>query len=362
MDLNVADSTHLVFGAGLIGCYLGGAMCDRGLQVKLVCRDTVKAKLQQGMQLTDFLGHETNLSPNMLFADLLAENNAQTSHYKFIWLTVKCTGITQALLDLTKYVNTDTVILCCQNGLGSDALVKQAFPQNPVLRVMVPFNVVELKAGHFHRGSQGQLTIESSYIRDDGTTNQRLSQSLVELLNCELLPVTQCADMTGLLWAKLQLNLGNSVNALADIPVKAMLEQRAYRRVIATLMKELLLVTDKLGVVLPKVTALPAHWLPRVLVLPDFLFKRIANKMLAIDPTVRTSMWWDVLNKKSTEIDYLNGAVVDYAQALNIACPANLKIVELIKNTELTQQQGLPPKYQTPVAGSVLLSLLNEKV
>ncbi|KXI29129.1 2-dehydropantoate 2-reductase [Paraglaciecola hydrolytica] len=332
MDLNITDSSHLVFGAGLIGCYLGGAMCDRGLLVKLVCRDTVKTKLQQGMQLTDYLGHATNLSPNMLFADLLNENNPKSSSYKFIWLTVKCTGITQALLDLTTYVSADTVILCCQNGLGSDALVKQAFPKNLVLRVMVPFNVVELKAGHFHRGSQGQLTIESSYTSDNSVTNQHLSQSLVELLNCELLPVTQCADMTALLWAKLQLNLGNSVNALADIPVKAMLEQRAYRIIIACLMKELLMVTEQLGISLPKLTAVPAKWLPIVLELPDFLFKRIANKMLAIDPNVRTSMWCDVSQGKPTEIDFLNGAIVEHAQLLNLDCPANRLMVQMIKS------------------------------
>lgn len=155
------------------------------------------------------------------------------THLDFLWLTVKCTGVETALKDIQKLVRPTTIILCCQNGLGSEVLVKQAFPHNQVLRVMVPFNVVELRAGYYHRGSEGHLTIEV-------TESTRVSISdLVAILNCDLLPVTKSSEIYNLLWAKLQLNLSNSVCALADSPVKAMLQQHSYRRVIALLMREL---------------------------------------------------------------------------------------------------------------------------
>jgi 2-dehydropantoate 2-reductase len=342
----MADKQHLVFGAGLIGCYLGGVLSARGAVVNLVCRPEVKAKLSKGVQLSDYLGKTLTI----INANLFSATNSKP--YSFIWLTVKCTGIQQALLEMDEYVSKHTVILCCQNGLGSDGIVKQAFPNNLVLRVMVPFNVVELKPGYFHRGSQGQLMIEST------ASSQQISQSLVDLLDGELLPVTSCMEMTALLWAKLQLNLGNSVNALADIPVKAMLEQRTYRLVIALLMKELLLVTDKLGLSLPKITAVPARWLPAVLALPDFLFKRIANKMLAIDPTVRTSMWWDVSQGKLTEIDYLNGAIVELALRLNIACPANQNMLQLIKSLTYEKSNNLQPQHRPPIGADKLVAVL----
>ena len=345
MAENLVEQTHLVFGAGLIGCYLGGALLARGLKVKLVCRPAVNKKLQQGLHLSDYLGHNISVTPHVLFAS----DNARAQTYQFIWLTVKCTGIEQALVDVADYVGWDTVILCCQNGLGSDALVKNAFPNNKVLRVMVPFNVVELKAGHFHRGSQGQLTIES--MKGD----EQQTQSLVDLLNSDLLPLTSCKNMSALLWAKLQLNLGNCVNALADIPVKAMLEQRDYRLIIAKLMQELLVVTRQLGVTLPKVTSVPAHWIPVVLVLPNFLFKRIANSMLAIDPTVRTSMWWDVSQGKPTEIDYLNGAIVEQSQRLGLSCPANQTMVYLIKNLGTDKNA----EYRPPLVAKEILHLID---
>lgn len=45
---------------------------------------------------------------------------------RFLWLIVKCTGMKQAILDIALLVDIQTIILCCQNGLGSDAAVKQA--------------------------------------------------------------------------------------------------------------------------------------------------------------------------------------------------------------------------------------------
>ena len=328
------NQQHLVFGAGLIGAYLGSALQLAGIHVALVCRPAVKSKLAQGITVGDYQGNQAG-PIDLTFVER-AEQIPQAVNV--IWLTVKCTGLNTALVEMAPFVSANTLILCCQNGVGSDALVKQAFPNNQVLRVMVPFNVVELHDGYYHRGSQGQLTIELP-----GTQAEPI-HSLANQINSLLLPVKTCADMTGLLWAKLQLNLANSVNALAHIPVKAMLEQRDYRRVIAILMRELLCVVDNLAIDLPRITSLPASWLPTMLVLPDFIFKRIANKMLAIDPTVRTSMYWDLLQGKPSEIDFLNGAVVHHAQKLKLVCPANQLMVQLIKRCETgSQSQQIAP-------------------
>jgi 2-dehydropantoate 2-reductase len=326
MQVDIKQSQHLVFGAGLIGCYLGGVLSYLGLNTRLVCRPVIKNKLQQGIKLTDYLEHVSN-NIALQFADQLESSPAvsETSAIDFLWLTVKCTGIEQAVRDIAPFVSANTVILCCQNGLGSEALLKTHFANNQVLRVMVPFNVVELNPGHYHRGSQGSLTLEYS------PSSQASIEALAKAMQCDFLPVALSQNMSALLWAKLQLNLGNSINALADIPVKAMLQQRGYRLVIARLMRELLAVTDALSISLPKVTTLPAHWLPRVLSLPDFLFARVANSMLAVDPNVRTSMWWDVSQGKETEIDFLNGAIVEQAELLGLQTPANKKIIELIK-------------------------------
>ncbi|MFD2562194.1 2-dehydropantoate 2-reductase [Aquimarina rubra] len=330
--------SHIIFGAGLIGCFLGGRLTSLGRDTKLVCRPLIHKKLSNGLKLTDYLDN-TVYAKNLDFLALEDLNKKDEHKFcDFLWVTVKCTGVDQASEDIYPLVGRDTIILCCQNGLGSDQVMKQKYPQNTVLRVMVPFNVAEIKPGHLHRGSEGALTIEVTY------KTENIIENLVKQLNTSLMPVTQTKEMKELLWAKLQLNLGNSVNALANIPVKAMLQQRNYRLVIAALMRELLSVTRALDIQLPKVTAVPGKYLPFVLSLPDFLFNLVANKMMAIDPTVRTSMWWDLSQGKKTEIDYLNGAIVNVGKEMNIACPANNNIIRLIKTFENSEikNQGIP--------------------
>lgn len=340
---------HTVFGAGLIGSYLGGALNVKGFQTTLICRASAKFKFTSGLKLTDYQGHEAILPKiEVLDDEQLAAINTKINKARFLWLTVKCTGINQAVIDIAPLVDKDTIILCCQNGLGADATVKHAYPDNMVLRVMVPFNVVELSLGHYHRGSEGKLTIENTSQSTAGVSALAMS------INSELLPINTTADMDALLWAKLQLNLGNSVNALADIPVKAMLEQRAYRRVIALLMCELLQVADALNIKLPKVTAISAHKVPLVLRLPNFIFSRVANKMLEIDPNVRSSMWSDVSQGKPTEIEYINGAILKHAKQLNINCPANEKIMGLIR--PLNSDKNINADHKPPITAERLLA------
>lgn len=324
---------HVVFGAGLIGGFLAGALLSKGEQVSLVARPSVKQRLANGLRLTDYEGHEA-LVANVPFIDSSQLQAPPASlACEYLWLTVKCTAVEAASLELDALVGPNTIIFCVQNGLGSEQCIKAKYPNNRVMRVMTMYNVAEPSEGHLHRGSEGHVSIEA--LADC----PELAQSMATKIHCALMPTQSCADMDAMLWAKLQLNLANAVNALGDIPVKAMTESPDYRKVIALLMTELLVVVEAKNIKLPKVTALPANWFPGMMRIPNFIFLRIAQKMLAIDPTVRTSMWWDLNGGKLTEIDYLNGVVVEEGRKLDIACPANEKIVAMIHQAEQGQLQ-----------------------
>lgn len=325
----MTKAKHTIFGAGLIGGYLGGVLTSLGKDTTLICRPSVKKKLVDGLLVTDYLEHQVKVENlNLIDSEELVIDSNSSLVSNFLWVTVKCTAVETASKAIHPFVDDNTIILCCQNGLGSDQIIKAEFPNNIVLRVMVPFNVAEPKAGHLHRGTEGTIYIENDSQSDN------IIETLVEEINSPMMPVTHTQDMDSILWAKLQVNLGNSVNALSDIPVKSMLEQRAYRLVNAALMKELLTVTNKLGIKLPKLTSVPAHFIPTILSLPNFIYLRITKKVLAIDPTARSSMWWDLSQDKKTEIDHLNGTVVQAAEKLGISCPANKNIIRLIKEAE----------------------------
>jgi 2-dehydropantoate 2-reductase len=319
---------HVVFGAGLIGGYLAGSMINSGLKVSLVARPSVQTKLSAGLVLTDYQDHHANIDLVPFIAESTLREAPASHACDYLWLTVKCTDVDSSLTDLPALVGPNTVIFCVQNGLGSEQSVKAKFPNNKVMRAMVVFNVAEPKIGHLHRGSEGNLSIEE--LAD----YPAIARAIATQLNSPLLPAQSCDHMQALLWAKLQLNLANAVNALADIPVKKMIEDRDFRRVMTLLMRELIAVTKAKNIDMPKVAAVPAPVIPIILSLPNFIFKLIAQKMLAVDPTVRASMWWDLSAGKLTEIDYLNAVVVAEGEALGVACPANKKLVAMVHRAE----------------------------
>ena len=315
---------HLIFGAGLIGGFMAGSFASKGLAVSVVGRESMRERFAGDFTVTDYHGHNEVVS-NINFIG--TDDHTDTS-FDYIWLTVKCTGLDQALIDLVPYVNDNTVILSCQNGLGSDAAVKALFPENIVRRVIMTSNVAQQSNLHLHRGSQGDLFVESQLCAD--------GQTLAQTVTTDLLVAQNIDDMEAYSWAKLQLNLANAVNALADMPVKTMLEQRGFRKIIAKAMQELIDVAHAKGLALPKIAAIPMRMVPKVLNTPDWLFALLGSKMMDIDPTVRTSMWWDLSGNRLTEVDVLNGAVVKEGLSLGIACPINQRIVDYVHRAEVT--------------------------
>ena len=130
------------------------------------------------------------------------------------------------------------------------------------------------------------------------------------------------------------MNLNNAVNALSGLPLKTELGQRPYRRCLAAAQREAL---DLLAVAhqdVAKLTALPPRWMPGLLRVPDRVFGLLAGKIIAIDPTARSSMWDDLQAGRPTEIDFLQGEVVALGERLGRAAPINRVLVQLVRAAE----------------------------
>ena len=74
--------------------------------------------------------------------------------------------------------------------------------------------------------------------------------------------------------------------------------------------------------------------MPRLLEVPDAVFRVLAKRIVAIDPTARSSMWDDLEACRPTEIDYLQGEVVELARTLGRPAPVNGALVELVRRAE----------------------------
>jgi len=79
----------------------------------------------------------------------------------------------------------------------------------------------------------------------------------------------------------------------------------------------------------PKIT------IKRFKILNSVLIK-LGSRILKLNETARGSMWQSLYRGKPTEIDYLNGEIVNLANKNNLEAPINKKLVQLIKEAEKT--------------------------
>ncbi len=73
---------------------------------------------------------------------------------------------------------------------------------------------------------------------------------------------------------------------------------------------------------------------PRVLPLPDALFRLLAAPMLQVDPAARSSMADDLSRRRPTEIADINGEVVALGRITGVKTPQNERLVHLIEEAE----------------------------
>ncbi|CCV10065.1 2-dehydropantoate 2-reductase (fragment) [Mesorhizobium sp. STM 4661] len=75
--------------------------------------------------------------------------------------------------------------------------------------------------------------------------------------------------------------------------------------------------------------------------LPDWLFKVLARRMLAIDPAARSSMWDDLQHRRPTEIDELQGAILRLVDKAGTSAPLIKRVIALVRRAE-QEQPGSP--------------------
>ncbi len=308
-----APGPVLVMGAGAIGCYVGGCLQAAGVAVHFVGRPPVLDRLRShGLTLSRLDGPQLTLSPAQL--QLHTEPPGAAA---LVLLCVKSADTAAAARQLPA----GSRVLSLQNGVGSAATAAAAAPGLVVLPGMVPFGVTEVAPGHYHQGTAGEIAAQ-----DDPALHPWLGTFAAGGVALRL-----HADLHPVQWGKLLLNLNNPLNALSGLPLRAQLQDRDFRRVLAALQREALAALRRAGITPAQVAALPPQRLPRVLSLPNWLFERVAARMLRIDPRVRSSMADDLARGRRTEVDALCGEVVRLARAHGGDAPLNARLAHLVE-------------------------------
>ena len=321
-----------IAGAGSIGCFVGGMLAASGRRVALLARPRLIQEITaNGLRVTDVDGAAQTVAADhvALSDDPSIFANAQT-----VLVTVKSAD-TREMADLiARHAPPDVVVVSLQNGVGNVPLLRDRLPGRRVLGGMVPFNVVALGGGRFHRSTSGDIVI----AQDEAGTAARLSAAGLAMRATD--------KIDGVQWGKLIVNLNNALNALSNIPLRQQLAQRGWRKLFADQMLEGLAAIRAEGIVPVSPTPLPSNWMSPLLRLPDAIFEMLLGRTMKIDPEARSSMWEDLQRGRRTEIDYLQGVITDIAERRGLAAPLSRRIIQLIRQAEADGKgsPGLTPE------------------
>lgn len=318
--MNARQETIVVAGAGAIGCFVGGQLVGAGRELRFLARQRIAEELaQHGLTLTDLEGGTVCVPSGRL---AVGTDPAVLALADVVLVTVKSGATREIAHSIRQFAPAHALIVSLQNGIDNATILQEELPGRTVVAGMVPFNVVALGAGRFHRATDGEIVIDAK------------ASALAAALSTPHMAVATHADMRAVAWGKLLINLNNALNALAGVPLREELADRGWRRILAACIAEALAALNAAGIRPAKLGALPPSLLPAVLRLPDALFKLVAAAQLRIDPSARSSMWDDLEQRRTTEIDQLQGAVVALATRHGLRAPFNEAVLERIKAAE----------------------------
>lgn len=319
-----------VFGAGLIGAHVGGRLAE-GADVTLIGRPWLLDAAANGLRVSDLEGFDRRLSPGdiRLTTDPAALNGAH-----LVLVTVKSLATQEAARAIATHAPAAAPVISLQNGVANAELLRAHLPGRVVLAGMVPFNVSQPEPGQFHRGTGvGRIVVEA---------HPALTPFL-PLFEAAGVPVEPSANILGVQWGKLLINLNNAVNALSGASLMEQLRQRDYRRAWAMCIKEGLALVKRAGIEPVDALPMPLDLLPAIMSLPDrlygFIVAQTGGGRSRVDPLARSSMADDLAKGRPTEVDQLNGEVVRLAERLGRRAPVNARMVELVRAAEA----GAPP-------------------
>ncbi|MBB6522109.1 2-dehydropantoate 2-reductase [Pseudoteredinibacter isoporae] len=319
-SVHIPENARIVVaGAGSIGCFVGGLLVAQGHQVCLLGRPRIIDAIRNGgLKLADGEALDMALDANQIGLSTSPECLADAD---IIILAAKSLVTEEIAEEIARYAPAHAIVMSLQNGVRNPRILREKLQQT-VVATMIPFNVVLSEGNRFQR-----TTFTAEIIME-------WQPELAKLLSGDLITFTAQQDFNEVAWGKLLLNINNAINALGGLPVRQQLMDPQWRRLMAHVVEESMRVMAAAGIKHQSVAPVSMKMFCWILRLPTWLFQRIANSMLKVDPEARASMWEDLQQKRLTEIDEFQGLIIELAEENNCSADLNRRIYGLIKKAE----------------------------
>lgn len=286
-----------VLGAGAIGSSYG-ALLSRKNDVTLIGNENhVDAIISRGLTLSGDVQKEFFIKAETKIREVPSNT--------LILLTTKAHDSEKAITEIEDLLKDDTVILILQNGLGNKELVKRIVRDEiQIVRGLVKSAAEFLEPGKVAFWN-GETILEQT----------KMSKRIVWLFNESGLRTRISNEMDEEMWNKLVVNcVVNTITAILRV---------RDNEVAADSLRQL-----RHGIVEECVKVGKCEGIVFQLDLKEAIEKDIMKF------TNFSSMCQDIMKRKKTEIDFLNGKIVELGKKHNISTPINEAMTCLIKFLE----------------------------
>lgn len=287
----------LVLGAGAIGSIYGAFLSKRNDVTLIGNKAHVDAMKTEGLSISGDLNNTFHVKAETEIREIQKKT--------LIILTTKAYDITKAIEKLKNLFQRDTVILILQNGLGNEEIVKcVAGDKTKISRA-----ITTMAAEFFYPGKirfwKGETIIEYSEV----------AERIAGIFNNSKLKTRLANDFRRELWKKLIVNcVVNPLSTLFQVR-NCEIVVDSLKTVRYNIVKECCRVGRADGIIFS-----------------EDLCKEIDERISKY--TNFSSMNQDIMKNKSTEIDFLNGKVVELGRKYHIPTPVNETLVYVIKFLE----------------------------
>ncbi|MBN2452884.1 MAG: 2-dehydropantoate 2-reductase [Candidatus Omnitrophica bacterium] len=303
-----------VVGPGALGCLIAASLKGRTKEeiwlldefperAKKIARDGIKVDGASGTGVTRI--------------DVTA-NARDIGQCDLVILCVKSYSTEEACKAIKGIVSEKTGILTLQNGIGNIQILNDHFCPDRIMAGVTNHGSTLIGAGHVKHAGKGETTIG----RADGRVLGAI-RDVAGVLTRAGFETRVSKDIDSVIWSKALINVGiNALTAVTRLRNGALIEHEECRQVLRGAVQEAVKVVKR----------------KRVKLSYDDPIQKVESVCRATASNV-SSMLQDVLNKQRTEIDFINGAIIRHARALNIATPVNEVLTNLVKTIESSYEK-----------------------
>lgn len=313
-----------VIGAGAIGGVVAAYLKKAGEDVLLIGRnDQVDAVNAKGLMIKGVRGAETIKVRALTRLD---------KPYDLVIFAVKTQDIEEAFAHNSEFLEQSTLILTAQNGVQADNILSVHFERDQQLSSIVMFGATYIKPGEIIHNFEGDWIIGRPLMPLDPTTH-----AVAEVLGKAFKVVTS-TNIIGQKYLKLFVNFNNCIPALIGKSMQETFSDIDLCRLSIMLLKEGVDIVAMANIEFVSLPDFPKERIYGLIKMPIEQAAGIINKTLTTlsKEPLYGSILQSIMRGKISEIDFINGEVVQLAHHLKLPVSLNSRAVDMVHEVERT--------------------------